>query len=656
MFLLKLLLIYFLIWRMAMKDEKGLTIHVIKPIKSESTENSEYQLNRIKKSIRVAAYCRVSTMLEMQATSYEKQVMVYKKLIENHSNWILAGIYADEGKSGTTRQKRTDFNRMMQDALSGKIDYIITKSISRFARNQKDMLECITLLKEHDPPIGVFFEEENLDSLDKSKEFIFSILSMVAQDQSRSISENVKWAVQKSFRAGQALIDPSQLLGYTKGKSGEWVIVPEQANTVKFIFKQFLECGNASQVARALNEKGVKTNLGNDWSYSAVYGILRNEKYVGDIENQKTYSPDYLTHKTVRNTGQKTKFYVVDHHVPIVSREMWNRVQEKMKEVTRGAPKTTKMAQMKKHSIRIKAFSCLKCGILKKDKITFHRTISRTNRGDSAVYVCCRKKYKERPLKKCEDCAGRLSEFTIEQSFMEMLYKCKKEIEFHNSQLKRKFRAVYNKRKQKQNSEELLLEIAELEEELRTLRDCRRRIKEQYDIQYSIRYFAGANTCMEIINGIDKSINNAEKQKIAGIRQLEEMEQLQNQYNAFVEDILNLPELNMAGIRLNVFGRDVFSTEKSVAHSRKKVTPDIISKAPDWLDFSQNLFEQYVEWGEVKKNKIVYHTTFGVTIEAHNMNRGIMNYIGYRYVKSDGTIGCIRNTQVIYDELLLRNS
>lgn len=132
------------------------------------------------------------------------------------------------------------------------------------------------------------------------------------------------------------------------------------------------------------------------------------------------------------------------------------------------------------------------------------------------------------------------------------------------------------------------------------------------------------------------------------------MRQLQNQYDAFVEDILNLPELNMAGIRLNVFGRDVFSTEKSVAHSRKKVTPDIISKAPDWLDFSQDLFERYVEGGEVKKNKIVYHTTFGVTIEAHNMNRGIMDYIGYRYVKSDGTIGCIRNTQVLYDELLLR--
>ena len=177
-----------------MKDEKMPTIRVIKPIKPESTENKEYQLNRIMKTIRIAAYCRVSTLLEMQAASYETQVITYKKLIEGHPNWVLAGIYADEGKSGTTRQKRTNFNRMMRDALSGKIDYIITKSISRFARNQKDMLECITLLKEHDPPVGVFFEEENLDSLDKSKEFIFSILSMVAQDQSRSISENVKWA------------------------------------------------------------------------------------------------------------------------------------------------------------------------------------------------------------------------------------------------------------------------------------------------------------------------------------------------------------------------------------------------------------------------------------------------------------------------------
>ena len=272
-----------------MKDEKKPTIRVIKPIKPESTENKEYQLNRIMKTIRIAAYCRVSTLLEMQAASYETQVITYKKLIEGHPNWVLAGIYADEGKSGTTRQKRTNFNRMMRDALSGKIDYIITKSISRFARNQKDMLECITLLKEHDPPIGVFFEEENLDSLDKSKEFIFSILSMVAQDQSRSISENVKWAVQKNFQAGQAIFNPSQLLGYEKGKNKEWVIVPEQADIIKFIFNQFLEFGNASQIAEALNEKGFKTNMGNDWSYNAVYGILRNEKYVGDIENQKTY-------------------------------------------------------------------------------------------------------------------------------------------------------------------------------------------------------------------------------------------------------------------------------------------------------------------------------------------------------------------------------
>lgn len=161
---------------------------------------------------------------------------------------------------------------------------------------------------------------------------------------------------------------------------------------------------------------------------------------------------------------------------------------------------------------------------------------------------------------------------------------------------------------------------------------------------------------MEIMNGIDKSIKNAEKQKNADIRQLEEVKQLQNQYNAFVEDILNLPELNMVGIRLNVFGRDVFSTEKSIAHSRKKVTPDNISKAPDWLDFSQDLFERYVEWGEVKKNKIVYHMTFGVTLAAYNIKRGIRDYIGYRYVKNDGTIGCIRNTQVLYDELLRRNS
>lgn len=273
---------------------------------------------KVQSNIRVAAYCRVSTGDESQQTSYTTQKAFYTNLITNKPGWRFAGIYADEAKSGTSREHREDFNRMMADALDGKLDYIVTKSISRFARNTVDTLNCVRQLRQQNPPVGVYFEKENIDTLDATGELILTILSALAQDESRSISDNIRWSIQKNFQAGKPKIDLNRMLGYDKGENGEWVINPEQAKTVRYIFERYV-CGQtANRIAKELNELGRKTVNKKNWSASSVLTVLRNEKYVGDIEMQKTITKDFLTHRSTINKGEAPRYYVENHHVGII--------------------------------------------------------------------------------------------------------------------------------------------------------------------------------------------------------------------------------------------------------------------------------------------------------------------------------------------------
>ena len=191
-------------------------------------------------NLRVAAYCRVSTGEDSQQTSYKSQKAFYTMYIGSKEGWTMAGIYADEAISGTSRAHRESFNAMMEDAKAGKIDYIITKSISRFARNTLDTLNCVRQLKSLNPPVGIFFEKENIDTLDASGELILTILSALAQDESRSISENVRWSIQKKFQAGKPLVNVNNLYGYEKGENGEWVVNEEQAEVIRYIFSSYL--------------------------------------------------------------------------------------------------------------------------------------------------------------------------------------------------------------------------------------------------------------------------------------------------------------------------------------------------------------------------------------------------------------------------------
>ena len=281
------------------------------------------------KKLRVAAYCRVSTELEEQESSYEAQVEYYTRKIQESDNWKMAGIYADDGKSATNTKKRDDFNAMIKDAMDGKIDMILTKSVSRFARNTVDSLLTIRKLKEKN--IAVVFEKEGVNTLDGTGEILITILSSLAQEESRNISENTRWGVVRRFENGKMIVNHNKFMGYTKNENGDLVIVPEEAEIVRLIFRLYLEGYSAKKISQYLEENGIKTATGQDkWYDSVIFKMLRNEKYMGDALLQKTYTVDFMTKKKVINKGIVPQYYVEDDHEPIIPKELFYRVQEEL--------------------------------------------------------------------------------------------------------------------------------------------------------------------------------------------------------------------------------------------------------------------------------------------------------------------------------------
>ena len=275
---------------------------------------------------RVAGYARVSTDSEEQATSYEAQVDYYTRYIKSNPDWEFVGIYTDDGITATNTSHRDGFKQMVEDALAGKIDLIITKSISRFARNTVDSLVTVRELKEKG--IEIYFEKENIWTLDAKGELLITIMSSLAQEESRSISENTTWGKRKSFADGKASVSFSRFLGYDRGPNGEFVINEEQAVTVRYIYKRFLEGLSTYQIAKELTKMGVKTAAGKDkWYTSSVLSILKNEKYKGDALLQKSFTKDFLTHKRVDNKGEVPQYYVEGHHKGIVTADQYEQVQ-----------------------------------------------------------------------------------------------------------------------------------------------------------------------------------------------------------------------------------------------------------------------------------------------------------------------------------------
>lgn len=276
--------------------------------------------------IRLAAYCRVSTNNEDQLLSFENQVTYYKDYAKRHPEYELVKIYADEGISGTSTRHREEFKQMIADCEAGNIDLIITKSISRFARNTADCLKFSRMLK--DIGVGIQFEKEGINTLEGSGELLFTILSSLAQDESRSISENTTWGIRSLFRQGVLHLNAKRFLGYDKDETGQLVINKEQAVIVRRIYDQYMNGYNPDVIARQLCEEGIPGVMGEPkWVCATIMGILQNEKYTGDALLQKTFTVDYLSKKMIKNEGQIEQFWVKGNHEAIIEKDYWDAVQ-----------------------------------------------------------------------------------------------------------------------------------------------------------------------------------------------------------------------------------------------------------------------------------------------------------------------------------------
>lgn len=705
------------------------------------------------KDLRVAAYCRVSTGDESQQTSYTTQKQFYTEMIGRHSGWTFAGIYADEAISGTSRAHRSEFNRMMEDALNGKLDYIVTKSISRFARNTVDTLNCVRELKSQTPAVGIYFEKENIDTLDATGELILTILSALAQDESRSISDNIRWSIQKNFQSGKPMVNLNHLLGYTSGPNGEWVIVEDQAETVRYIFQQFVRGKSATQIAKELNEAGKTSVLGNPFRCESVYFILRNEKYVGDVEMQKTIIKDFLTHRSTRNMGEAPRYYVKDHHPGIIDRQTWDQAQailyeRDMRTVSRrkldeeNGLSEEEIAEKDKKESRAKRERNPIFGIVYEDdegnihgmyRSGYHVPVKGYSDGRSlaAEGITDTSAYREEywfnnPLWKLSEKGGRIEavdrayvdEVSIEQGFMEMLYTVKRDYEANgsSSEICRDFEefaaAVRGKGKNAASQQRLSLidmQLQEMEEALQKaiasqVEAMRMELLEQHrelnerlrngeitigEIETDIRNgITGADVGIRYLNTaaattlthtlaegsraavyakLAEDIRRGLKEKQEERRKLEAEQGAEAGYRRNLEFFLRclseLPE-EIGGMKVVVNGLDtdgsIFRTADGrvkekvkgcVTTGRMKMTPERIEAAPNLLRYEKGMYNAFIKGAKLKRRRreiqpgvqadeliIEFDTVFGVTLTAHNVQRTLSGFLGYKRVEDDGGV------------------
>lgn len=289
---------------------------------------SEDVKNKYKQK-RVAAYCRVSTQQEEQINSYEVQTRHYTEKINSEPKWKLVRIFADKGISGTSTKHRDEFNKMIRMCKRGRIDMIITKSISRFARNTVDCLKYIRLLK--DINVDVYFEEQGIHSIENGSEFYITVYGSIAQSESENISANVKWGKEQAAREGNVSFHYKNFLGYRKGNDGNPEIVPEEAETIRYIYKRFLAGDSHQTIISKLECKNILTPGGKvKWTYGTLHSILTNERYMGDAIINKTYTVDCISKKKKRNNGERAKYYVENNHPAIIDRVTFGKVQEEL--------------------------------------------------------------------------------------------------------------------------------------------------------------------------------------------------------------------------------------------------------------------------------------------------------------------------------------
>ncbi len=354
-------------------------VTLIEPKRSIIVDKAKYE------QLKVAAYCRVSTDSEEQLTSYQTQMKVYSEMIAAKKEWNFAGMYADEGISGTRADKRPEFKRLINDCLAGKVDYIITKSVSRFARNTVDCLDTVRMLKGRG--IGVFFEEQNIDTLKSDSELYLVIYAGFAQSESESISKNITWSFRKNFEDGKAIFIYKRLLGYKRGEDGMPEIVPEEAVIVDRIFNMFLSGQPVNLIAQTLRDEHIQVpGKKLTFSKAMIMSILKNEKYCGDCILQKTVTVDCISKTRKVNEGEAPMWMVENNHPAIISRETFNRTQEEISRRNVTSPKSQKncitaTGKYSKYALT-EVLKCAECG-------TRYRRCTWTSHGQRRIVWRC---------------------------------------------------------------------------------------------------------------------------------------------------------------------------------------------------------------------------------------------------------------------------
>ena len=388
----------------------------MKEVEIITANHTVHDKNFVDKKIkRVCAYARVSTDTEEQLTSYSSQISYYTEKIKSNPDWEFVGIYADEGISGTQAKKRTEFLRMIEDAKKGKIDIVIAKSISRFARNTVDTLNYVRLLREYN--VNVYFEKENINTLDMDSEMFLTFYSAFAQAESESISMNIKLGYKAKMKRGEAC-GKADCYGFDWNKeTQELEINEEQAEVVRMIFNWYINGKGVFIISKELNELGIKTAKGRKWTHTTVRGLINNEKYVGDLKSQKYFVENPITHKTRVNRGEKDIYVVKNHHDPIITREVWEKACE-LTEKRKRPMKDGKPTDYTKYSLRYPFSSKIVCGYC---GAIFSRKMGRARQdGTKATYWSCQRKQNSRF--DCDD-SKFIRENVLEEMFVELYNK-----------------------------------------------------------------------------------------------------------------------------------------------------------------------------------------------------------------------------------------
>lgn len=387
-------------------------VQVLEATKAALNSNSRRTAGIQIERIRVAAYCRVSTDGDEQLGSFESQKAYYEQKIRQNKEWVSAGIFADEAITGTKVEKREGFQEMIRKCQNGEIDMILTKSISRFSRNTQDIIKYVRMLRDRN--IAIVFEKENINTLDMNGEMLLTILSSLSQGEVESLSENVKMGLKMKMKRGE-LVGFNGCLGYDYHPDTKSITVNEQeAETVRFIYNMYLQGYGSSTIAKRLTEMGVKNKLGKvEWHDHGVMGIIKNEKYKGDILLGKTFTVDRISKRRLANMGEEDRYYIRDHHEPIVSREVWDKADEiRLKRVKPRLMENT--GNRERYTRQFTFSSMLECGYCG-HKLS-RRTRHQTTTTKKPVWQCMN--VIKNGISSCPNCKA-IDEVIIENAFVD---------------------------------------------------------------------------------------------------------------------------------------------------------------------------------------------------------------------------------------------